>query len=78
MIRHARDVEREAGIRKHFDRVAGFKIVLAGAGFAGELPCWNLIVYERIVERLGNLMTERGYVLESGENAGRDPTGKSK
>ena len=78
MVRHAGDVNREAWIREHFYGIAGFKIVLAGAGFAGELPRGNLIIDERIIERLGNFMAERGHVLEAGEDAGRNPTGKSK
>ena len=78
MVCCAGNMNREAWIRKHFNRIAGFKIVLAGAGFAGELPRWDLIIDERIVERLRNFMAERGHVLESGKNAGRNPTGKSK
>ena len=78
MVSHAGDVNGEAWIRKHFDRIAGFKIVLASAGFAGELPRRNLIVDERIIERLRDFMAERGHVLKSAEHAGRYPAGKSK
>src|SRR5438270_10305680 len=78
MVRRAGDVNREDWIRKHFYGIAGFKIVLAGAGFARELPRRDLVIDEGIIERLRNFMAERGHVLEAGEDAGRDPTGKSK
>ena len=51
MIRYAGDVNRQAWIRKYFYGIAGFKIVLAGAGFARVLPRGNLIIDERIIER---------------------------
>ena len=77
MVGQTGDVHRKAWIGKHLNRVAGFKIVLAGAGFSGELPRRNLVVDERIIERLRNFMAERGYVLETGEDAGRNPAGKA-
>ena len=67
MIRSAGNVNREAWIRKHLDRIAGLKIVLARAGFAGELPCGNQVIDERIVERLRDFMAERGHVLKPGD-----------
>src|SRR5579871_25405 len=78
MISHPGNVQREAWIRKHFNRVARFKIVLACAGFVWKLPGGNLVVDERIIERFRNFMTESGHVLETGKNAGRDPAGKGK
>src|SRR5579859_6353119 len=78
MVRYASNLDRKTRVRKNLHRVAGFKIILAGAGFAGKLPRWNLIVHERIIERFGDFMAERGHVLESAEDAGRDPAGIGK
>ena len=63
--------------RQHFHRIAGLKVALTDVGgrrLVGELPDGRGVVNEGIVEGLGSLVGERGYILESGaEKSWRDP-----
>src|ERR1700681_3154385 len=62
------------GIRKPFDHVTSFKSVLAVA--IGCKPPRSGVVYEGVVESLGDLMADCGHVLKSApEQAGTDPAG---
>src|ERR1700739_3243007 len=66
----------ESRIRPDLNRVAGFKVALANAGFAGELPARGDVVDERIVEGFSNLMADGGHVVKSaGEDSGRAKAG---
>src|SRR5579859_6927070 len=64
--------------RQDLNRIASLQVPLTdvrSCGLVGELPGRCGVVNERIVERLGGLVRECGYVLDSTvEESGRDPT----
>src|SRR5438270_1515055 len=63
-------------MRQDFNRVSGFKVALADAGLAWELPARSDVIDERIVECFRDLMADCGYVLKSSpENPRRNPAG---
>src|SRR6185437_5995751 len=64
---HSRTLQgyREGCIRQHLNRISGFKVSLANARFAGELPSRGNVVDEWIVESFSNLVADRCHVVES-------------
>src|SRR5947208_2985950 len=77
---NAVDGHREGGIGEDLKRIAGFQRVLASAGAVGELPGWNSVVAERIIEPLYDLMAQgRDIGHIAAKDAGPNPArpGKS-
>src|SRR3954453_15933253 len=64
----------ERSIRQDLNRVSGFKVALASAGFARELPNRRGVVHERIVVGFCDLVADRGHIFKSAaEDSRRNP-----
>ena len=66
----------ESRIRQDLNRVSGFQVTLANAGFARELPARGSVVDERIVEGFSNLMADCCHVVKpAAKDSRRDEAG---